>query len=343
LPEFVREHSGLAIRRRRTDELDAFVETAADKLDRVYGVRVAQTAILPAPSGRAAMSALAATLIGPGDGVLVTEPGYPAFARVAAQQQARIGVVPLDPERGFAPDLEALDERDRRLPIRIAALNYPNNPTGSIIPEPALEALRDRLDSRAVIFNDAIYGPLTYERPPFSLLGGDCGGGDAAGILELHSLGKLFTLGPLGLAFLVGRQDLIDEVRQYSDFAWTQLSSLQVRVAARCLQDWQHVDKVRGNLHRRIDTLRSVLTTLGFEPYPVAAGMYVLCRRPTAVGRRPVGSAEEAADALLQDHGLAVAPWDVPPHGYVRFSAAYLPEEIDALAGLGRSLELVTR
>jgi len=335
LDEFVHEHSARALKRAAADEIDSFVELAQQTLERVYGVRVSVESILPAPSGRAAMSVLTASLVAPGDQVLVTEPGYPAFARVAAQRGARIRVAALDPARSFAVDLSTLDRSGGSGGIRFAALNYPNNPTGTLISPVELGALRDRLGPEPVIFNDAVYGPLTYRRSPFSMLADEFTAVRDARVLELHSLGKLFALGPLGIAFLVGSEDLIARVRQYSDFAWTQLNSLQVRTAIRCLESWEHVERVRDGFSRRLDRLRSVVAGLGFTPFPTAAGLYLLCRLPAALAGHPVATAGEAADRLLENHDLAVVPWEAPPHGYLRFSAAYPPAELDALAGLG--------
>jgi aminotransferase len=331
LADFVRSHAELGLRRRSDDEFDALVDAASRMLANVYRVEVSGLSILPAPSGRAALSAVAAIMISPGDGVVVTEPGYPAFARIAAQNHARLAVVPLDPDNGFAPDVDAVPEGDPA--IRLAALNYPNNPTGTVLSRKAFEALRQRLDPDVALFNDAIYGPLTFERPPWSLLAGEVSGFGAS-IVELHSLGKLFALGPLGVAFLVGPERLVEPIRRFSDFIWTQVSSLQARVAVRCLDDWSSVDTVREGLRQRLARLRAVVTDLGFEPYPTDAGMYLLCRSPRRVDDHPVDSAVEAAELLLAQHGLAVAPWDVGRNSYIRFSAQYRDEDLDALAAI---------
>jgi len=340
LPDFVREHSALGLRRRRAGELEEFLTAASSVLAREYSADVAPDTILVAPSGRAAISAIVASLIEPGDGVLVTEPGYPAFARVAAQRGAPITVANLDPQRGFDPDLTDLaPEPDPRL--RIAALNYPNNPTGALLPSSALAALCERLDPDTLLFNDAVYGPLTYERPPYSLLG-EVEATNRRPCLEMHSLGKLFSLGPLAVAFLVGHKQTVDEVRQYSEFAWTQISSLQLRVATRCLESWEHVHGVRDGFARRLARLRDVVLRLGFEPYAAVSGTYMLCRRPRGVRSRSVDSAAAAAELLLREFGLAVVPWDVAPHGYLRFSAAYGTGDLEALAGLGGGLPLVS-
>ena len=335
LAEFVRGEAGLALRRAGRDERAAFIETAAKMLRRVYGVSVAESEILLAPSGRAAMSALAAALIEPGDGVLVTEPGYPAFARVAAQRHARLHVVTLDPKRSFEPDLESPERSGGEGAIRVAGLNYPNNPTGALLRPAVLARLRERLDARALIFNDAVYGPLTHEGPPFSMLSEDLAAAGETQIVELHSLGKLFALGPLGVAFFVGSAEPIARIAQYSDFAWTQLSSLQVRTAIRCLEGWEHVEQRGKALHERLSRLRGVVTKLGFEPFPTPAGMYLLCPLPTRLGGRAVNDATQAAEMLLREHDLALAPFEAAAASYLRFSTSYRLEDLDALAGLG--------
>lgn len=329
LPGLVEAHAALATRLPTADERDALIAAAAAMFERVYAVRLPAEAILPAPSGRAAMAALVTTLVAPGDRVLVTEPGYPAFARLAIEHGAVIVDALLDPQRAFDPDLQPIAEAARA--TRFAALNYPNNPTGAVISASTLAELRGALAPGAVIFNDAVYGPLCHGRGPFSTLDGER---EPTGLLELHSLGKLFSLGPLGVAFLAGDPQLVARVREYSDYAWSQLSALQVGVATRCLADESHVEQRRAGLQARLDRLGGVVATLGFETFPVPAGMYLLSRAPARLGGRPVAGAQQTAERLLGEHGLAVAAWDVPPHGYLRWAAAYRNEDIEGLEAL---------
>lgn len=338
--DFVREHASLALKRRTVDEVDAFAAAVAAMLEQVYGARVTPRQILPAPSGRAAMGALTSALVHAGDCVLVTEPGYPAFARVASHAGAAIVVVPLDPCHEFAPDMDAVPDAVLGS-VRLAGLNYPNNPTGAILTPPALDRLRRRLPPEAVVFNDAVYGPLAYDRAPVSLLSDDSASTGPSAFVELHSLGKLFSLGPLGIAFLVGSEDEVTGVDEYGDFVWSQISSLQIRLATRCLESWDHVDATRNDYRRRLERLREAVSSVGFRPYPTPAGMYLLCPCPDFVGNHRVESAAEGAEILLRNHGIAVVPWDLPPNRYLRFAASASREDLEALLALGSSGRLV--
>jgi LL-diaminopimelate aminotransferase len=320
------------------EEIDRFVAAAVAMLRQTYGVTVPPAAVLPVPGGRTAMSFLASTLIRQGDEVAVVEPAYPAFARVAAELRARVHSVPLDPDRGFVPDLGALAGGHAQ-EVSFAALNFPNNPTGAVLPREIVGDLLSRLSPGTIVFNDATYGPLTFDRPPWSLLAEAAAAGTGHRLLELHSLAKLYATGPLSVAFLVGDLEVVDQLRTFSEFAWSDQSSLQVRVGFICLEDGQRFEAMRAVFRTRMARLEETLRVLGFEPFPSASGMYLVCRVPSAIGGRPVAGAEDAAEALLANHGVAVVPWQLEPHSYLRFSAQYLADDLEALATLGKLAE----
>ncbi len=316
------------------DELDEFAEAAAAMLQKVYGVEAPPSAILPVPGGRTAMSFLASTLIRPGDDVAIAEPAYPAFARVAHQIHARVHNVPLDPAREFEPAAHSLTA-DEAAEISFVALNYPNNPTGAVISDHALGEFLGRFDPGTMVFNDATYGPLVFDRPPWSVLAGGRFPSDSFRFVELHSLAKLFALGPLSVAFLVGEQAIMAELGEYAEYAWSDQSSLQMQVALKCLEDGDRFDEMRAIYADRLERLLAVLSDLGFEPFPAASGMYIVCRTPSAIGGLPVADADEAAHVLLKNHGVAVVPWEVHPTSYLRFSSQFAEDDLRAFAALG--------
>ncbi len=330
LAKLVGDRPELALQRAGGERLDALVEAARTFLSRVYGIDADSTDVLPAPAGRLAMSALAACVLRPHDGVLVTEPGYPAFARVAVHHHATIYRAPLDPERGFAPRLDQVGDAT----VKVASLNYPNNPTGALLSPSTLEELRRLLAADAVIFNDAVYGPLTHDGPPESLMVAGERLGIEQPLLELHSLAKLFALGPQGLSFLVGSPGLIADLREFTEFLWGPPSALQVELSLCALEDEAHLERVRAFFSDRVARLRQVLTAGGFVPYATPAGLYVLCEAPELVAGSPVQSAQQAADKLFEAAGLAVVGWDAPPHSYLRFSALCQDRDLDSLSEL---------
>jgi aspartate/methionine/tyrosine aminotransferase len=322
-------------------QIEDFTEAASTMLHRVYGADVGPGSILPVPGGRTAMSFLASTLIRPHDSVIVFDPAYPAFTRVAQQLGARVHAVPLDPDQDLAPNLGALPPGSAES-VRFAALNYPNNPTGTIIDSKHLGAFFELLHPDAVVFNDATYGPLTFNGPPWSLLAQPEAIRHGHRLLELHSLAKMFSLGPVAVSFLVGDKTIISELRDYSEFAWSDQSRLHIEVAVRCLRNHDRLGAMREVFRHRMQRLESTLTALGFETLPSESGMYIVCRVPSAIGGRPVSGAGAAAEVLLEEHNLAVVPWEVEPHEYLRFSGQYSDEDLQGLAALGHDGNLLT-
>ncbi|MHC4220197.1 MAG: pyridoxal phosphate-dependent aminotransferase [Planctomycetota bacterium] len=340
LLELIRDQPNLAVRRSGPKDLGELAEQAVEMLAREYNVQVTPECVLLVPSGRAAISALVSCLLTPGDGVLVTEPGYPVFARLAAQHHGRGISVSLNPDRDFAPDLDALAADAST--IRIAALNYPNNPTGTMLSADTVTRLGEMLPDNAILFNDATYGPLAYDDPPRSLLDAEFGDSIEQPTVELHSLSKLFGLSGLPVSFLVGTEALIKTLREYCDFAFAPASELQVRIATRCVSNTNHLSSMRKQFADRVQTLRATLTELGFDLYPTPAGLYVLSRTAPGIGGRPVTGPRDAAEELLNTFGVAVMPWEAPPNGYLRFSSLYRPEDLDALTKLATDRPLVT-
>lgn len=343
LPEsidsWIRANAVLAMKPAGQAEIEAFTEAATDLLRREYGADIAADRILPTPGGRAAMSSFVASILEPGDEVLVTEPGYPSFARLATHRHANIHEAVLDPEQGFAPDLGSVLDRDAA-PLRVIALNYPNNPTGATLTPETIELLRRVTGTGTIVFNDATYGPLVYDHQPTSLLNENMSGDSQIELVELHSFSKLFPIGPIAVSFLAGSEKTMRSVSNYSEFAWSPLSSLQLQATTLCLHDSARLQELREFFPIQLAQLRQTLTDIGFEPYPSPSGIYSICPVPAHIGGKAVTTGAEAAEHLMDHFDLAVVPWDTPQHSYLRFSSLYQPGDLEQLAGLRERLQL---
>jgi len=339
IDEWIRAHVDHAMRAANAAETGEFVEAAADLLRREYGVEVDPDCILPAPGGRAAMSAFLACAVEPGQAVFVTEPGYPAFARLAAHRHANIQALELDPTQCFAPDLGPVTGGAAASP-RVIALNYPNNPTGAVLSPQMVTSMREICDPTTILFNDATYGPLVYDQERTSLLHADLAGTPAIEVVELHSFAKLFPIGPIAVSFLAGSASTMHGVSTYSEFAWSPLSALQLKATTLCLRDAARLQALREFFPAQLQNLRQTLTDLGFEPFPSPSGVYTICPTPARIGGKPVASAAEAAARLMDEFDLAVVPLDTPHHSYLRFTSLYQPEDLERLADLRDRLQL---
>src|ERR1700742_3661008 len=101
---------------------------------RRFGVTLdPDTEIVPALGAKECVFNLNLAFIDPGTCALAADPGYPVYTGGPLLAGAEAVLMPLLPERGFAPDLQAISAADRER-ARILYLNYPNNPTGAVGP-----------------------------------------------------------------------------------------------------------------------------------------------------------------------------------------------------------------
>ena len=119
--------------------LPEFREAAARFYERRFGVTLAAEAeILPALGAKECIFNLNLAFLDPGTSALAADPGYPVYTGGPPLVGAEVDLMPLVPELGFAPDLDAIPAEARER-ARMMFLNYPNNPTGAVVPDGLFE------------------------------------------------------------------------------------------------------------------------------------------------------------------------------------------------------------
>lgn len=104
-------------------------------------------------------------LAGPGDEVVVPEPVYATYEAVIGAAGARMVTVPLRPERGFHPDLDALAAAVTPQ-TRVLWINTPHNPTGAVFTGEEMERIAALCRERDLwLLSDEVYEDLAFARP----------------------------------------------------------------------------------------------------------------------------------------------------------------------------------
>jgi len=337
MAEWIQRNSDLALVPATPRDNAQFAETATDYLKKQYGLDIAPQDILATAGGRAGMSIAAACTLSPADTVMVTEPGYPAFARIAAQHGAKVIASQLDPDSGFSPEFEYSDDTAHGS-ISMLAINYPNNPSGATLSQAVRDKLRYLASHGATLFNDATYGPLVYGQAPRSLLSEIFPADNNPKVLELHSFSKLFPIGPLAVSFLVGAPELIQPMAVFKEYSSSPLSRLQLAATAECLTDEGRIQQFRDHLPNQLGALQYVLNDIGFKTFGADSGTYLLCEVPKSIADNPITTAQSAAKLLMDTFDIAVVPLGTEGRAYLRFSGLYRPNDLERLATLGPKL-----
>ena len=90
------------------------------------------TQIVPLLGAKEGIAHICLALLDPGDLALAADPGYPVYVTGPLLADGAAVHLPLVPELGFQPDLEAIPA-ESRAKARMIFVSYPNNPTGAVI------------------------------------------------------------------------------------------------------------------------------------------------------------------------------------------------------------------
>src|SRR3954466_2996930 len=183
-------------------------EAYARFYERRFGVSLdPETEVIPALGAKECVFNLNLAFLDPDSVALAADPGYPVYTGGPLLSGGEAVLMPLVPERGFAPDLDAIGG-DVAKRARLLYLNYPNNPTGAVVPDGLFErAVEFGREHDVLIVHDASYTETTFDgyvAPSFL----ETPGAKEVGV-ELFSLSKGWNMTGWRTAALVGNADAL--------------------------------------------------------------------------------------------------------------------------------------
>src|SRR3954451_8362926 len=131
---------------------------------RRFGVALdADNEVIPGLGAKETIFNLNLAFLDPGTCALASDPGYPVYSGGPLIAGADYVPMPLVPENAFAPDLDAISAKDAQR-ARLMYLNYPNNPTGAVVPDGLFEeAVAFAREHDILMVHDASYTETTFE------------------------------------------------------------------------------------------------------------------------------------------------------------------------------------
>ena len=215
------------------------------------------TEVLPTLGSKEAIFHLA-QVVG-GDFVAVTTPGYPVAERGAAFAGKQVLELPLVAERGFLPDLSAVDWSR----VGILWLNYPNNPTAASAPLELYEqAAAIAREHDVVVASDEAYSEIYFgEVPPVSALEVS----DRRNVIALNTLSKRSSMPGYRSGFVAGDPELIGLLKRYRPNVGVAPQAFVQHAAAAAWRDEAHVEQVRAGYRAKRDVLLPVLEARGLR------------------------------------------------------------------------------
>lgn len=293
--------------------ITATKEALAARYRDVYGVTVdPEREIALIPGTKTGIVELALALADEGDTILLPDPYYPDYPSGPALAGARLETVPLRPDDGWSPDLDAA-------PAAAALyLNYPSNPCAVCAPPGTFEgAVRWAERTGGAVVHDAAYADIVFDgRAPQSFLATP--GAKDVGV-EMWSMSKTYGMAGWRIGFVVGNSEIVARINLLNDHARVGIFEPMQRAAIAALEGPQDSVAARvAGYERRRDTLAAAL------PGPVVCEgtFFVWLKLPEGL----------TAQTLLEEHRVAVAPGEgfgPSGAGWARLSLAVSDEVVD--------------
>lgn len=265
-----------------------------------YGLDVAPERILVTPGASGALLLAAGLLINPGDGMLMTDPGYPCNRHFLRLVEGEGQLVPVGPEERFQLKAEKAAQywRENTMGIMVAS---PANPTGEILTRQELTDLYELCrEKNGYLVVDEIYHGLSYAE-------------EAPSILEItdqafviNSFSKYFGMTGWRLGWLVAPEAAVPHLEKLAQNLFISMSTMAQHAALAAFDPETRLilDERRDEFARRRDYLLPELRRLGFDiPHTPSGALYLYA----GISKWSQDSQAFCMD-LLENHGIAITP-----------------------------------
>jgi aspartate aminotransferase len=321
-------------------------QAIVEKTKRDSGYEVEAAQVLVTNGGKHAVYNACATLLDPGDEVLLPAPywtSYPEIIRLA-------GGVPVevlaDESQSYLVTVEQL-EAARTEKTKALMFCSPSNPTGAVDSPEAIEAIgRWALEHDLWVITDEIYEHLTY------------GGAKSTSLpvavpeladktVVLNGVAKTYAMTGWRVGWMIGPKDVVKAATNLQSHQTSNVSNISQRAAIAAVSgDLSAVEEMKKAFDRRRQTMVRMLNEIPGVECPEPTGAFYAYPSVKGVlgkeinGRTPSTSAE-LAEIILDQAEVAVVPGEAfGAPGYLRLS--YALGDDDLAEGVGRIAKLLS-
>jgi LL-diaminopimelate aminotransferase len=301
-----------------------FREAFADFYLQRFGVELdAVEEVIPALGAKECIYNLCFAFLDPGDVALASDPGYPVYTGGPVLAGAEAHLLPLLPSHGFAPDLDAIPA-DKLAAARLLFLNYPNNPTGAVVPDGLFERVVELArEHEILIVHDNAYSETTFDgyvAPSFLATPGAREIG-----VEVFSLSKGFNMTGWRCAAILGNPEAIKTYwRLKTNVDSGMFEAVQLAGAAALRGPRKDVEEMCSIYQRRRDLVVDALKAIGVEVEPPKGTIYIWAPVPDG------HTSASFAELVLEEAAVVVSPGSMygpSGEGFFRISLT-TPDEL---------------
>ena len=315
------------------------------KTERDSGYEISPEQVLVTNGGKQAVYQAFATIIDPGDEVLLPAPYWTTYPEAITLAGGTSVEVFAGAEQDYLVTVEQL-EAARTERTKALLFCSPSNPTGAVYPPEHVRAIGEWALAHGIwVVTDEIYEHLTYDGArsvsmPVEVpaLADTC--------IVVNGVAKTYAMTGWRVGWMIGPRDAIAAATNLQSHLTSNVNNVAQRAAVAALSgDFAAVEEMKRAFDRRRRAMVGMLNEIpgvdcptprgAFYAYPSVRGVL----GKTIRGTVPTTSAE-LADLILEEVEVAVVPGEAfGPSGYLRLSYALGDE--DLAEGVGRIQKLL--
>jgi LL-diaminopimelate aminotransferase len=294
-----------------------------------------ETEVIPAIGAKECIFNLNLAFLDPGDVALAADPGYPVYTGGPLVAGGEPVLMPLVPELGFVPDLDAVDAGARER-ARLMYLNYPNNPTGAVVPDGFFaQVVEFAREHDILVVHDNAYSEVCFDgyRAPSFLA---TPGAKEVGV-EVFSLSKGYNMTGWRCAAIVGHAAAVEAYwRLKSNIDSGNFDAVQLAGVAALSPDGDAEVASMTELYQlRRDLVVEALRGIGVEVTPPRATIYIWAPVPEGFE-----SSAAYCEHVLEEAAVVLSPggaYGPNGEGFFRISLTAPDDQLhEAVERLGR-------
>ena len=328
-----------------TGGLPELREAVAAKTARDSGFEVAPSQVLITNGGKQAVFEAFATLLDPGDEVLLPTPHWTTYPQAIILAGGIPVPVLTDERSGYLVNVDQLEEHCTKR-TKVLLFVSPSNPTGAVYPPELVAEIGKWAAGKGLwVITDEIYEHLVYGTARFSSIP-VAAGEVAERCVVLNGTAKTYAMTGWRVGWLIGPPDVVAAATNFQSHLSSNVGNVaQAAALAAVSGDLSAAALMRQAFDRRRQRMTFMLNEIpgvtcplpegAFYCYPSVKGL--LGKR---VAGRQVNTSAELAEAVLDAAEVAVVPGEAfGTPGYFRLSAALADEDLEeGLTRMGKLL-----
>ena len=271
-----------------------FREALAKYVSQKFNAEITQENIIVSPGARFSIFSAISTLLNPGDEMIVIEPAWPAYKDCALNSGIKVRTINTTLEKKWEPSVEEI-KNIINSNTKMIVLNYPNNPTGKILPEKLQDDIINLAkENDLYVLSDEIYSQYAktnwksilsynYEKS-----------------IVTQSFSKSHAMTGFRVGYAITSKKIIEKMVKLEALCLTNVSEPIQYVAMKALEsDTSSNSKLIQN---RLDMLTEKANEMGLEFMIPDGAMYIFAK----INQKDFDGVEFANNSL--EKGIAIAP-----------------------------------